>query len=419
MPLQQRPSRRRIMGEEDYDDWGNPTTGPRYTWQQTNQGPIGNLKAYAVHISRKYRTLLSTILFALFLVFYFGRGGGGDAEVKPPPIDWKSFAYVQYVTDNHNLCNAYMVFEALHRLGSKADRVLLYPKEWDMVDDSPQDRNSQLLIRAQKLWKVKLKPITVLDIRGDASPGTLNAPSSWDASITKLRAFDLVEYDRVLHLDSDVTLFQHMDELFTLPKTPIAMPRAYWSEGKPNEWPLTSVLMLIEPNPFELNNFVDILMSWKLQPGFQAGRNFDMDLLNHRFGASAMVLPHRPYALLSAEFRNHDHSAYLGTINGPRERYPSKYDWDADRILKEAKLVHFSDWPLPKPWVMWPYEGVSEMQPDCDGKTEGTCREREVWKGLYDNFRKRRKDLCRILSVPAPKWSDIKNATATMERPHQ
>lgn len=25
------------------------------------------------------------------------------------------------------MCNAFMVFEALHRLGSKADRVLLYP----------------------------------------------------------------------------------------------------------------------------------------------------------------------------------------------------------------------------------------------------------------------------------------------------
>lgn len=340
----------------------------------------------------------------------------------------------RYVTDNHNLCNgkssfshshhhnheqqhladmipAYMIFDALERYGSKADRVLLYPQQWDTIDDSAQDRNSQLLIRAQKVYKAKLKPVAVLDVDGEAAPGTLNAPSSWDSSITKLRAFDLFEYDRVLHIDSDSTLQQHMDELFLLPSTPIAMPRAYWSEGRPNEWPLTSLMMLIEPNPFEFKNFIDILMSWKMKPGFQTGRNYDMDLLNHRFGASAMVLPHRPYAMLSAEFRNHDHAAYLGTINGPRDLYPSKYGWDADRALKEAKLIHFSDWPLPKPWIMWPHEGVGEMQPDCGGKKEGSCREREIWKDLYNDFRKRRKDLCRILSVPAPKWADLKNAT--------
>jgi hypothetical protein len=306
-----------------------------------------------------------------------------------------------------------MVFEALHRLGSRADRVLLYPQEWDTVDDSAQDRNSQLLIRAEKLFKVKLKPISVLGVDGDAAPGTLNSPSSWDSSITKLRAFDLYEYDRVLHIDSDVTLFKHLDELFLLPSTPVAMPRAYWADAKPRDWPLTSLLMLIEPNPLELKNFIDVLMSWKMKPGFQTGRNYDMDLLNHRFGASAMVLPHRPYALLTAEFRKKDHAAYLGTINGPRDHY-SKYEWDADRIRNEAKLVHFSDWPLPKPWVMWPHDGLAEIQPDCDGKTQGTCREREIWKEFYNDFRKRRKNLCRILSAPAPKWADLKNATQPM-----
>ncbi|PIA96313.1 Glucose N-acetyltransferase 1 [Cercospora beticola] len=393
------------MGDE-YDDWGNPKRPRREMPRE--KGLLGALKFYGNRAFRQYRTLLSAALFLVCLLYYFL---GTTGEPAPKPIDWSRYAYVQYVTDNHSLCNAYMVFDALKRHGSKADRILMYPKQWDKVDDSPQDRNSQLLIRAEKIFKAKLKPISVLDVDGESSPGTLNAPSTWDSSITKLRAFDLVEYDRVLHIDSDSTLLQNLDELFLLPSTPVAMPRAYWSEGRPNHWQLTSLLMLIEPNPFELKNFIDILMSWKLKPGFQTGRNYDMDLLNHRFGGSAMVLPHRPYAMLSAEFRNHDHSAYLGTINAPRDSYPSKYGWDADRAYQEAKLIHFSDWPLPKPWVMWPHEGVSEMQPDCGGKNQGTCREREIWKELYNDFRKRRKDLCRILSVPAPKWSDLKNAT--------
>ncbi|CAK4002481.1 glycosyltransferase family 8 [Lecanosticta acicola] len=389
------------MGD-DYDDWGHPIE-PRF--KARDQTFLGALKTYYILVTRRYRTLFATILFAICLLLYWNTT---DSSSRAPPVDWKSFAYVQYVTDNHNLCNAYMVFEALHRHGSKADRVLLYPDTWDLEDDTPTDRNSQLLIRAQKLYSVKLKPVSLLSIEGpNASPGTLNAPSSWSTSITKLRAFELVEYDRVLHLDSDITLLQNLDDLFLLPPTPIAMPRAYWSEEKPQ--PLTSLLMLLEPNPLELKNFLDILQSWKLAPNFQAGRNYDMDLLNHRFAHSALVLPHRPYAMLSAEFRSHDHKPYMGSLNAPRDTY-SKYDWDAQRQYAEAKLVHFSDWPLPKPWVMWPHEGVAEMQPDCGGEATH-CMEREIWKGLYDDFRHRRKDLCRILSVPAPKWDDIKNGT--------
>jgi hypothetical protein len=307
---------------------------------------------------------------------------------------------------------AFMVFEALHRFKSKPDRVLFYPREWDLTDDSTQDRTSQLLIRAQRLYNVRLKPIAVMTPSGPTEPGTLNAPSTWDTSITKLYAFGLYDYARVLHLDSDITLLKSLDHLFHLPSTPIAMPRAYWTEGPPDQaWPLTSLLMLIEPNPLELHKFMDILSSWQSSsPNHttETQATYDMDLINHRFGPSALILPHRNYALLTSEFRRTDHSAYLGTLNGPAAGSHSSYTWDAKRAYDEAYLVHFSDWPLPKPWIMWPQEGLAEMQPDCGGSKEGTCMEREIWKGLYADFRKRRKGLCRILSVPAPRWADLK-----------
>ena len=217
---------------------------------------------------------------------------------------------------------------------------------------------------------------------------------TWDDSVTKFLAFGLTKYHRVLHLDSDITLLQHLDELFFLPPTPIALPRAYWSDFKP--WPLTSLLMLLEPNTQELEGF-----KTSIKAGAEAdvvtSKKYDMDLLNDRFSDSALVLPHRPYALLTGEFRSHDHSAYLGN---------NREEWDPDRILKEAKLVHFSDWPLPKPWIMWPSEGLAQMQPDCGGK-EGTCKERVIWKDLYDDFRQRRRDICKLLSVPAPDWASL------------
>lgn len=211
-------------------------------------------------------------------------------------------------------------------------------------------------------------------------------------------AFSLASYDRVIALDSDITLLSSLDELFALPRTPIAMPRAYWYETLPR--PLTSLLMVIKPDADEFQRFREVIYGGG-NPALVNAHKFDMELVNDRFEQSAMVLPHRPYALLTGEFRRSNHSAYLGNTFEA---------WDPEKVFKEAKLVHFSDWPLPKPWIMWPAEGLAEVQPDCGGSHEGTCAERVIWKHLYEDFRQRRKDICRLLSVPAPDWHSIRGA---------
>jgi hypothetical protein len=220
---------------------------------------------------------------------------------------------------------------------------------------------------------------------------------TWDKSVTKFMAFSLAYYDRVIAMDTDVTLLKPIDELFLLPQTPIAMPRAYWADSKP--WPLTSMLMVIKPDLDEFERFENATRGGGNNELVSVHR-FDMELVNERFEESALVLPHRPYALLTGEFRKHDHSAYLGN---------SFETWDAQKVFSEAKLVHFSDWPLPKPWIMWPVEGLEEMQPDCGGSHTGSCAERRIWKHLYDDFRMRRRDVCKLLSVPAPDWYTIKH----------
>lgn len=327
-------------------------------------------------------------------------------------VRWSRYAYSLYATDEHNLCNALMVFESLQKAGSKADRVLLHNPQWSTTAQGGRGRNSELLTMAAKRLRVKLRPVQLLDERGDMPSGLDEGqPSSGDTSITKLRAFELTEYDRVLHLDSDITLLQNLDDLFLLPKSAVAMPRAYWTDSTPDQWPFTSLLVLLEPSPDDMHRMIDTLRSWRLDPGYTGGNKYDMDLLNWRFGSSAMPLPHRPYALLSAEFRRRDHSAYLSTSDTPQSQ---QAEWNADAMLEEAKLVHFSDWPLPKPWMMWPHEGLVEIQPNCttlgDGDYRYSCREREIWKELYDDFRRRRKNLCRILSVQAPDWRKWKQA---------
>ncbi|CAI6338774.1 unnamed protein product [Periconia digitata] len=307
---------------------------------------------------------------------------------------WNNYAYSLYASDSATLCHALLVFHALERFGSKAERVLFYPDYWDLKIDGKLDRDSQLLVEAKRRYKVKLKATKLLNVEGRSADAWLN---TFDKSVTKFLAFSLTAYKRVIALDTDITLLAHLDDLFHLPATPMAMPRAYWYKAKP--WPLSSVLMVLTPSLAELARFTSE-MDKGADEALVAAHKFDMQLVNDRFEHSAMVIPHRPYIMLSGEFRAKNHSSYLGN---------TFEEWDPAAALAEARIVHFSDWPLPKPWIMWPHEGLAEMQPDCAGRGAGGCEDRRIWKELYGDFRKRRRDVCGYLSVPAPDWVSVKD----------
>lgn len=168
--------------------------------------------------------------------------------------------------------------------------------------------------------------------------------------------------------------YQPMDELFLLPPSPVAMPRAYWMD----QLFLSSQMLVIEPSEREWKRIEDTMHN-------DPDSGFDMDILNIVYNNSCTIIPHRGYDLLTGEFRGDDHTKYLGT-NEP---------WDGKKILEEAKFVHFSDWPRPKPWLKASVSQVEDMQPKCKnvGDTED-CTDRNIWLGLYEDFSERRQ-VCR------------------------
>ncbi|GMF71617.1 alphaN-acetylglucosamine transferase [Aspergillus flavus] len=333
---------------------------------------------------RHIRTWVVFALLVLFLVWLRRERPQPQAlpHINYDLVDWSRYAYSQYATSSAYLCNAVMVFEALQRLGSRAQRVLFFPEDWDVSVESERDRDSQLLAMARDKYNVMLIPITLETIKPGAGSG-----ESWDKSISKLLAFGESEYDRIVHLDSDANVLQNMDELFFLPPTKVAMPRAYW--GLPDTKQLSSLLIVIEPSYKEYNALMEAAlpaMYGQKAVNTSSTQRYDMELLNERYADSATVLPHRQYGLVSGEFRAEDHRNFLG----------NNYEvWDPDKVLAEAKLVHFSDWPLPKPWVLWPQNLLAEMLPKCKHNPgtpqESGCRDREVWKSIYHDFRRRRK----------------------------
>jgi len=164
-----------------------------------------------------------------------------------------------------------------------------------------------------------------------------------------------------------------MDELFLLPPTPVAMPRAYWLE--PEKRILSSQIALIQPSEMEW---------WRVNKAIQeAGPNdYDIEIMDNLYGKNCMILPHRRYDLLAAAMKWNGSEAYMGNGNET---------WDPDAILKEAKYLHFSDWPVPKPWL--PDNGQLEKhKPKCiEYNDVEDCRAQRYWLGFYSDFAKRRK----------------------------
>ncbi|KAI2705974.1 CAZyme family GT8 [Penicillium roqueforti] len=324
--------------------------------------------------------LISITLLAIFL-----RIRGSLGYLRPQvtiqfgkEVDWTRFAYTQYVTNTEYLCNSVMLFEALHRLDSKPDRLMMYPDYFSVAGDD-NSREAELLRIARDKYKVKLKPIQVQSRNG--------GDKTWAESYTKLLAFNQTQYDRVLSLDSDSTILQAMDELFLLPPCPVAMPRAYWLN--PDDRVLSSQLVLIEPSTFEFTRVMQAIAN-------ASSGDFDMEIVNDLYKDSAFVLPHRRYDLLTGEFRGKEHAGYLGN---PLE------EWDPYAILKETKFLHFSDWPVPKPWIEAPKDIIEEKQPTCDfnplTQQEDDCRALNIWLGIYDDFKTRRKNICKTSAAEA------------------
>jgi hypothetical protein len=122
------------------------------------------------------RYVLTSVVLLVFLYVLFRRSQpprGVSPYLNYDAIDWSRYAYTQYVADEAYLCNSVMVFEALDRLGSRADRIMFYPQTWDTKVSNKNDRTSQLLNLARDRYKVQLEPITVESVHEYHPSGTM------------------------------------------------------------------------------------------------------------------------------------------------------------------------------------------------------------------------------------------------------
>ena len=100
-----------------------------------------------------------------------------------------------------------------------------------------------------------------------------------------------------------------------------------------------------------------------------------MDVMNDLYKHLCLVLPNQ-YDFLSGELREMNHTNYLGN---------HLVQWNATAELNKAFYVHFSDFPIPKPWLISPEDlKANGTGPACPP----SCEERTLWLSLYRTFHK-------------------------------
>jgi hypothetical protein len=168
----------------------------------------------------------------------------------------------------------------------------------------------------------------------EIAPSTDPEPT-WRLSNLKLHVLGLSDWDRVVYMDADGLIVGNPDHLFevTLNESyPIAMPRAYWL---PNASSLfTSCLIVCHPSTYLFQ------LAYK---AFNTTRMFDMDVLNAAISNRTLPIPSSEAPLIML----------LDLDSGSKEPIRSWFNGlRVENVLQITSYIHFSTYPLPKPWLM-------------------------------------------------------------------
>lgn len=117
-----------------------------------------------------------------------------------------------------------------------------------------------------------------------------------------------------------------------------------------------------------------------------------MNVLNIMAEGRAGVLPAHPY-LFSATERAELWliASVTGSLRWSSKEIAAawlpldKHEFDP----AEVAIWHFSDYPIAKPWLDDPFNWRETVVPHCEERGDGEldCTRRELWLGLYRDFR--------------------------------
>ncbi|KDO20354.1 hypothetical protein SPRG_13499 [Saprolegnia parasitica CBS 223.65] len=263
-----------------------------------------------------------------------------------PAVDGRKLAYMLYATNDLQACNALIAAKKIRALGT--------PSFIEIVALVTEDVSVQA---RQVLVNGGVRPMTVARWRRKTGN------DYYKDSLTKLRIFQELGYDRVIYVDTDTVIMKNLDELFHLPHAVFWAPRAYWLEHLQPF--ITSVLLVVDPD-----NALFTHLEHAIEHETEV--RFDMDVLNVEWQHVAGILPSE-YVVLTTHLKENVHKYLFG------------YTSFLDRV-SHTYIHHFSysDQYI-KPWTM--DADAIERQPHV----------LPLYYELYEEYWAQRRALCSFL----------------------
>ena len=222
----------------------------------------------------------------------------------------KNYAYVTLLSTDHYYEGVIVLFESLKRTQPKYQNFIVVINE--KISDSVK----------YKLIKKGYQLIEKESI--DASNYVKNNNFQyWINTFDKLNVFELVEFEKIIYLDSDLYINKNIDELFELPN----MSAVISGKGYVKEWEeMNSGVIVIEPKHGLTEKMIQILKNEKFDKNIG-----DQDIINRYFDW-------KNKNLAISEIYN----MYYNFVD-----YYVKY---LNYNLEDFKIIHFIG--QQKPWMM-------------------------------------------------------------------
>ncbi|KAL8933080.1 MAG: hypothetical protein Q9211_005973, partial [Gyalolechia sp. 1 TL-2023] len=282
-----------------------------------------------------------------------------------PKGGWAKVAHVQLLREHIHVCNALMLFAVLEDQESMAQRMILYPKEWDkqvagQESLDPQVQTSKRLLRdAAKRYKVMLQPVDpLLKIRDGKSIFPL-------AGLLSLHA-----YNRIIYLPPSGLVLDTsgLDHLFTLP--------------------MESDMLGISAGPEDEVTSPSIVLLSPSKESFQATLS-SVDPEKYDEDSSLNKIP------LLADLPE-DQVHVVAKTSGLRFEDDK---FDAAAFMDNTSYVQISD-----PNVLGPeYDTPRQL---LISTTPKAPEPKKAWQEVYEKYRERRMDVCGLDLEPTPKSAD-------------
>ncbi|MCJ1323853.1 hypothetical protein MMC10_000514 [Thelotrema lepadinum] len=282
-------------------------------------------------------------------------------EVSVPllQIAWDRTAHVQLIQRLEDVCNAVIILAELSRQNSLAQRVILYPRQWEqkILQDQSQTRTMarhlRLLRRAAARYSISLRPSN-MRLHDNLDDKTSHALAS---------LFSLVDFDMVLHLSPSgfVTNAVALDNLFS-PSTNSSSIHFVGSEDKADE----PMAFLMSPSTITYQRATE---------------------------KPSTAISAREFAAVSGSVP--DASEIFFASSSLRSRDYAARSIDNEGTLSRVGYVRFADPEILGPEYDIPYQTWVEARP-----SSGSAR--RTWESLYEQYRTQRMNVCGLDLEPLP-----------------